>query len=159
MIPTLVPLLGSPWDVLPPGIHAAALEEIEARFAYNPRRRELYAGLIEASVCLAAAGCRTVVLDGSYVSAKALPADYDACWDPEGMDFGKLDPIFADFDNGRANQKARFGGEFFPSILMEVGSGRAFIDFFQVDRFTGKQKGILSITISTDQVVVRRMRQ
>lgn len=158
MIPALVSLPGSPWDVLPPGVYVATFEEIESRFAYNPRRRELYAGLVNASVLLAGAGCQTIALDGSYVSAKALPADYDACWDPKGMDFGKLDPIFADFENGRANQKARFGGEFFPSILMEVGSGRAFVDFFQVDRFTGGPKGILSITISRDEVVARRMK-
>ena len=158
MIPALVPLTGSPWDVLPPGVYAATFEEIEARFAYNPRRRELFEGLIGASMSLFGAGCRTVVLHGSYVSGKPIPGDYDACWDPAGMDFGKLDPVFGDFDNGRANQKARFGGEFFPSTMIEADSSRAFIDFFQVDRFTGKQKGILSISISTDQVVARRMK-
>jgi hypothetical protein len=75
------------------------------------------------------------------------------------MDFTKLDPVFGDFDNGRANQKARFGGEFFPSTMVESGSGRAFLDFFQVDRFTGEQKGVLSISINTDQAVARRMKQ
>jgi hypothetical protein len=158
MIPTLVPLLGSPWDVLPPGLHVTTFAEIEARFAYNPRRRELYAGLIGAAVSLAGAGCKTVLLDGSYVSAKPVPGDYDACWDPDGVDFDKLDPVFGDFNDGRANQKARFGGEFFPSTMIEADSSRAFMDFFQVDRFTGLRKGILSVAVSTDQAVARRMR-
>src|SRR5580700_9642316 len=103
MIPSLIPLPGSPWDVLPPGVHATTLAEVEDAFAYNRRRRELHAGLIDGSVTLAQAGCRCVLLDGSYVSAKPLPRDYDACWDPAGVDFGKLDPIFDDFDNERAN--------------------------------------------------------
>ena len=158
MIPHLVSFAGSPWDVLPPGVHATTLAEIESMFTYNPRRRELFGGLIDASVSLFGAGCQRVMLDGSYVSSKPVPGDYDACWDPAGMDFGKLDPVFADFDNGRANQKARFGGEFFPSTMIEADSSRAFVDFFQVDWFTGKQKGILSISISTDQVVARRIR-
>ena len=73
------------------------------------------------------------------------------------MDFAKLDPVFADFANGRAKQKAKFRGEFFPSTMIETASSRAFADFFQVDRFTGKQKGILSVSIGADAVVARRM--
>lgn len=158
MIPDLTPLLGSPWEVLPPGIHTATLHEVEGAFAYNPWRRALYAGLIDASVSLARAGCATVVLDGSYVSSKPLPRDYDACWDPAGMNFSLLDAVFRDFRNGRANQKARFKGEFFPSTMIATDIGRTFAEFFQIDRFTGKRKGILSISIATDDVVMRRMK-
>jgi hypothetical protein len=159
MIPDLISLPGSPWDVLPPGVHVATFAEVEVRFAYNERRRELLGGLVEASLSLVSAGCQRIILDGSYTTAKPIPTDYDACWDPTGMDFTKLDPVFGDFDNGRANQKARFGGEFFPSTMVESDSGRAFLDFFQVDRFTGEQKGVLSISINTDQTVARRMKQ
>ena len=148
MIPALVPISGSPWNVLPPGVHTATLAEIESTFAYNPRRRALFGGLVAATVHLGSVGCRRILLDGSYVSAKPLPGDYDACWDPDGVDFDRLDPIFDDFDNSRANQKARFGGEFFPSTLVEVGSGAFFAEFFQIDRFTGREKGILAITLS-----------
>jgi hypothetical protein len=156
MIPALVAVPGSPWDVLPPGIHAATLAEIEQAFTYNPFRRALFAGLVDAAVHLSLVGCRRVLLNGSYVSAKPVPADYDACWDPDGVDFAKLDRVFDDFDNGRANQKARFGGEFFPSSLIELDSGAAFAEFFQIDRFTGKKKGILQIGLATDETVARR---
>jgi Family of unknown function (DUF6932) len=158
MIPTLIAVPGSPWNVLPPGIHQATLMEVEQTFTYNPHRRELFTGLLSAAAHLYSVGCRRVLLDGSYVSGKPVPADYDACWDPGGVDFAKLDPVFDDFDDGRANQKARFGGEFFPSTVIELDSGAVFAEFFQIDRFTGKKKGILSITLATDEAVARRMR-
>lgn len=158
MIPVLVAIPGSPWDVLPPGIHLATLAEVEQTFTYNPRRRALFAGLVDAASHLALVGCRRILLDGSYVSAKATPGDYDACWDPDSVDLNKLDIVFDDFDNGRANQKARFGGEFFPSTLVEAASGAAFAEFFQIDRFTGRRKGILAIALATDETVARRMK-
>lgn len=159
MIPQLIRLSGSPWDVLPPGIHPATVAEIEATFAYNQRRRALLKGLVDACVSLATAGCRILFLDGSYVSAKPIPGDYDACWEPDGVDFAKLDPIFGDFDDGRTRQKARFGGEFFPSTMIETSIGGIFVEFFQVDRFTGKPKGVLSVSIETDEAVMGRARQ
>lgn len=158
VIPALVTIIGAPWDVLPPGIHLATLTEIAAVYTYNARRRELYAGLIEAAVHLYQVGCQTVLLDGSYVSAKPIPGDYDACWEPIGVDFAKLDPVFDDFSNGRAAQKARFGGEFFPSSLVEATSSATFANFFQTEGFTGKKKGILSISLTTDEVVARRLK-
>lgn len=156
MIPALISISGSPWDVLPPGVHAATLAEIEAAYAYNAHRRTLFRGLVAAVLVLARCGCCYVLLDGSYVSAKPLPGDYDACWEPDGVDFDKLDPIFGDFDNGRANQKRHFGGEFFPATLIAADIGAAFKEFFQTDKFTGKKKGILSISLNTDETILRR---
>ena len=157
MIPALVPLTGSPWLVLPPGIHQATLNEVAASFAINPRRIELFAGFVDASGRLLHAGCMTVYLDGSYVTGKPLPADFDACWDPSGVDSSRLDPVFLQFANGRAAQKAAFKGEFFPSSMMCVDVGQAFVDFFQQDRFTGKQKGIISISLSADPLLSRKV--
>lgn len=157
MIPALVRLPGSPWPLLPPGIHHASLEDVATAFATNAWRRELFDGLIDASDRLRVAGCPTVYLDGSYVSGKPEPGDFDACWDPCGVDPGKLDPLFLDFSNGRAAQKAVFKGEFFPSSTICVDIGRTFVDFFQLDRFTGKQKGIVSIALLSDQVLSRKV--
>lgn len=159
MIPQLVPLQNSPWDVLPPGVHAATFAEVQSAYSYNAKRRRLYDGLLDASVLLAQVGCGTVLLDGSYVTAKQVPGDFDACWVPDGMDLGKLDAVFSDFSNGRANQKARFGGEFFPSTIIESQTGVSFSEFFQTDRFTGKRKGILSVSLLTDPEVARRIRK
>jgi len=159
MIPQLVALAGSPWDVLPPGIHSATLSEVEARFSYNSPRRALYGGLVDAAIYLVQAGCQIILVNGSYVSGNPVPRDFDACWEPNGVDFNKLDPVFGDFADGRANQKARFGGEFFPSTMIAADIGAAFPELFQTDRFTGKRKGILSLAISTDQTVTQRIRQ
>jgi uncharacterized protein DUF6932 len=157
MVPALVPLAGSPWTVLPPGAHAASLEDVATAFATNAWRRKLFDGLVLASGKLRLAGCPTVYLDGSYVTGKPRPGDFDACWDPIGVDQAKLDPLFLEFANGRAAQKAAFKGEFFPSSMMCVDVGQAFVDFFRLDRFTGKQKGIITIPLSADPLLSRRV--
>lgn len=146
-------ILGSPWSVLPPGIHQASLSEIETLFATNPWRRELFAGLVVALIRLRLAGCLIVYLDGSYVTGKPQPGDYDACWDPNGVDPAKLDPVFLQFGDGRSAQKAAFKGEFFPSSMMCLDVGKAFVEFFQRDRFTGQQKGIVAIPLSADPLL------
>jgi hypothetical protein len=157
MIPSLVPLSGSPWSVLPPGAHGASLKDVEAAFATNTWRRDLFDGLVLASGKLRLAGCPTIYLDGSYVTDKPTPGDFDACWDPTGVDPTKLDPVFLQFANGRAAQKAVFKGEFFPSSMMCTDVGQAFVEFFQIDRFTGNRKGIISISLSTDPLLSRKV--
>jgi hypothetical protein len=88
-----------------------------------------------------------VYLAGSFVAREAHPGDFDACWDVQGVDDHKLDPIFWDFSRGRAAQKQRFLGEFFPAQLPEGATGRAFVDFFQVSKLTGEPKGIVAIRL------------
>jgi hypothetical protein len=88
-----------------------------------------------------------VFLDGSFVTRKIHPADFDACWDVQNVDDDQLDPVFWDFSEGRAAQKRRFLGEFFPAQLPEGATGRAFIEFFQVNKLTGEPKGILAIRL------------
>jgi hypothetical protein len=155
MIPALVPMPGAPWRVLPPGIHAATLSEVEATFAINQPRRDLFVGFIDGAASLLSAGCGTVYLDGSYVTAKPIPSDYDACWHPSGVDPTKLDPVFFDFTNQRQAQKAKFKGEYFPSTMPNTPT-QPFIEFFQNERFTGGRKGIVSIILKNDPMLMRR---
>jgi hypothetical protein len=72
------------------------------------------------------AGCKAVFLDGSFVTATAQPGEFGACWDMNGVNPDRLDAVLVEFDNGRALQKARFGGELFPAQLPKgrSGSGR-----------------------------------
>jgi hypothetical protein len=130
---------------LPEGAHTASWDELVDRFGWTPRRRQLLDGLAEALELLAEAGCTRIWLNGSFVTAKDEPADFDACWDPDGVDVDALDPVFLDFAAGRANQKARFGGELLPNVV-ESGSGLAFADFFQNER-DGGRKGIVVMLI------------
>ncbi|MFN7925715.1 MAG: hypothetical protein U0Q16_36785 [Bryobacteraceae bacterium] len=132
---------------LPPGVHFASLTEVEDRLAFTPRRRRLIAGFRKACDLLRRSGCRLVYLDGSFVTTKAQPGDFDACWDIQGVDEDTLDPVFWDFSSGRAAQKERFGGEFFPAHLPEGATGRTFVEFFQVNKTTGGPKGIVAIRL------------
>jgi hypothetical protein len=133
--------------LLPQGVHPATLEEVQERFGGNERREQLLIGLVEALRLLGAAGCRRVYINGSFVTSKERPNDIDVCWDIDGVDADALDPVFFDFEDGRAAQKARFGAEFFPAQVPEGLTGRAFLDFFQVDKQTGEPKGIIELRL------------
>ena len=93
------------------------------------------------------AGCRTAYVDGSFVTAKELPKDFDACWEEEGVNPDLLDPVLLIFDPGRAMQKAKFLGELFPASFISGSEGLSFLDFFQTDRSTGERKGIVAIDL------------
>ena len=98
-------------------------------------------------VALKRAGCQTVYLDGSFVTAKEVPGDYDACWEPSGVDLTLLDPVLQTFDPGRATQKAKYLGELFPSDIVATPEGDTFLDFFQNDKDSGKSKGIIALDL------------
>lgn len=157
MIPSLENPNQSPWPVLPAGIHIATMAEVEQVFAINAKRRRLFVGMQSAFIALRTAGCRTVYLDGSYVTAKPQPGDYDVCWDPAGVTHEKIDPVFLDFREKRKNQKLKYGGEFFP-FGAHAEPGKTFLEFFQNDRFTGHPKGILSIDLTCEPLECGRAR-
>ncbi|MEN6333858.1 MAG: hypothetical protein ABFE01_06315 [Phycisphaerales bacterium] len=148
MIPDFVDI-GGPWLVLPPGMHNATMEEVRVRFAISDRRKSLFSGFEDAVVSLRNAGCRAILLDGSFVTAKPIPGDFDVCWETAGVNATKLDPVFLDFSDGRKKQKERFGGEFFPAdAFADTGHDFRFRDYFQIDKYTGEAKGIVCIRFS-----------
>ena len=120
---------------------------------FNPRRRRQFSGLTAALEQLARAGCRRAFLNGSFVTTKPNPGDYDACWDPTGVDHTALDPVLLTFTDGRAAQKRKYLGELFPSTIPANLAGTVFVEFFQVDRFTGQAKGILEIDLAADALL------
>jgi len=128
---------------LPAGIHLATWEEFVDRFGWNEHRRRLLRGMRTALKALQFAGCRKVYIDGSFVSAKEAPNDYDGCWDMEGVDPLRLDPILLQFDYKRAAQKTKYLGELFPAEDVELSSGVVFLELFQIDKATGEPKGII----------------
>ncbi|MDQ3132289.1 MAG: hypothetical protein M3Q99_16195 [Acidobacteriota bacterium] len=136
---------------LPPGIYAATWQEIVDRFGGNVHRRRLLSGLKTALQSLKDAGCQRVYIDGSFVTNKEFPNDFDCCWEEEEVNGDLLDPVLLIFDDGRAAQKAKFLGELFPANL--PGSiDKTFINFFQQDRDTGEPKGIVSIDLQGEQL-------
>ncbi len=94
------------------------------------------------------AGCRRVYLDGSFVTAKENPGDFDACWESDGVDGRLLDPVLLTFTHGRAAQKERYGGEFFIAEGRADPHGTRYLDFFQHTR-DGTPKGIVALTLGS----------
>jgi hypothetical protein len=139
-IPELDALIGN----LPPGVHDATWDELVDAFGFNRRRAELLQGLREALESLAQAGCKRAYIDGSFVTAKERPGDFDGCWEAAGVDPTLLHPELLDFREARAAQKAKYGGELFLANAPADPAGRAFLEFFQTDR-EGRPKGIVAI--------------
>ncbi|MCE5181517.1 MAG: hypothetical protein LLG15_06945 [Betaproteobacteria bacterium] len=102
---------------------------------------------MRAATALRVAGCQRVFLDGSFVTTKALPGDYDLCWSITAVNHLLLDPVLLDFSNGRQAMKTKYHGDLFPAETKEGASGRIFLDFFQIDKATGNPKGIVQLDL------------
>ena len=129
MLPPPDPASGN----LPPGIHEASWDESVERFGRTVHRRELLRGLYEAMLALRAAGCQRLYLNGSFVTEKAVPGDFDGCWEMAGVDFewlSELEPALLDWSDRRAAQKARFGGELFIAEAIADTLGTEYLEFF-----------------------------
>jgi hypothetical protein len=143
MIPEADPSTG----YLPFGVHDAPWTEVAYRFGANSHRARLVGGLLAALQNLAGAGCRSVLLDGSFVSIKTLPEDYDGAWDTHGVNPYRLDPVLLDFANGRAAMKSKYLGELFPATAA-ASPGILYRDFFMKDR-SGVPKGVVNIDLGS----------
>lgn len=135
---------------LPPGVHWAEWEEFQEIFGTNLTRQRMVDGLELAMTQLKAAGCRTIYIDGSFVTTKQKPGDFDACWEDNGVDINYLQsiaPALFNFALLRAEQKIKYKGEIFPSNYPANDSGTAYIDFFQFDTRTNTRKGIIAIDL------------
>ncbi len=135
---------------LVPGVHAVSWDEFVSEFGFNSHRLSLIEGLKKAIDDLKSAGCKRIYVDGSFVSKKVTPNDYDACWEHAGMDMEKLYndyPIFFDVRPPRANQKKYYKGELFiAAAVAKLNPITMYINFFQSDR-EDKPKGVISILL------------
>lgn len=131
---------------LPPGIHRASWDDVRHRFGFTAHRRYLLIGAYRAIVDLAEAGCQRVWLDGSFVTAKEHPNDFDLAWDTTGVKGALLHPVLLDTIPPRHAQHARYGGDVIPNVT-ESGSGMPFREFFQVDAITGERRGIVELDL------------
>ncbi len=133
---------------LPEGIHNSSLQEFKERFCYNPKRAWLTDGLDLLLSNLTKAGCARVFIDGSFVTAKKIPGDYDLLWSLDVQHPERIDPVLLDCEPAnKAMAEARYRGDIFPAEIMEGGSGKPFLEFFQTDKNTGSKKGIVEILL------------
>ncbi len=133
---------------LPPGVHFCEWEEFVERFGTNDLRLRLMSGLRKAMEQLKIAGCRTIYIDGSFVTIKPDPGDFDACWDTEDVDINYLRSQAPKLLNcyDRAGQKAQYKGELFPSEQPIGNYGMDSFELFQRDR-QQNIKGIIAIDL------------
>lgn len=140
MIPEFDPETG----YLPAGEHEASWTEFSARFGWNDHRRRLLRGLERMARSLQRAGCVFFLVDGSFVTAKEEPADFDACCDFSTVNVAKADlTLFGT----RSEMKVEYLGELFPEQYV-ADDEFTFREFFQTDR-DGRAKGIIRLRLET----------
>jgi hypothetical protein len=136
---------------LVPGIHFMTWEGFYDQFNFSPKRKILLEGLERAITILRQCGCTVIYIDGSFVTQKLEPNDYDACWEGD-FDFVCanmliIEPVFLDFLNGRKNQKIKYEGEFLPAECSADSIGTKYLEFFQQIKFSTNKKGIVAIKL------------
>jgi Family of unknown function (DUF6932) len=105
------------------------MDEIRVSFATNAARQRLFSGFEKVVAALQHANCQTIYLDGSFVTGKPTPDDFDGCWEPAGVQVSKLDPVLLKFKPPRTEQKSKYFGEMFVSSA-PAAPGKIFLDFF-----------------------------
>lgn len=138
---------------LPPGIYEITIEEIKKYYSFSPKRKKLINGLKEMLEALKDIGCKKFYLDGSFVTDKLEPSDFDACWELHSkIDLDKLKKKYPElllFNPPRTEQKSKYLGEALISnqpLIDESGNKVLTLDFFQKDRAM-HPKGILLIKL------------
>jgi hypothetical protein len=129
------------------GVHPLSWVDFLAAFAWNSHRAFLAGGLHRALTNLKTAGCRAAMVDGSYVTAKELPGDFDVAFDPNGVNGALIDPVLLRHDDGRKSMKAKYFGELFPwGHVACLATGLIYQEFFQKDR-DGYAKGVVLLDV------------
>ncbi len=135
---------------LPPGIHTTTWQEFCQRYGYTKHRKELLEGLEKGMNQLRNVGCKCIWVDGSFITKKHRPKDFDACWDEEDVNFPFIEtmyPTLLNFDNKNIKQKDTYSGEFFPSQwTASKNPKRTYLAYFQLDR-EDNPKGIIKILL------------
>ncbi len=134
---------------LPEGIHYATFSEFVAKFAYNPKRAWLIDGLKLLMTTLRKANCKLIYIDGSFVTDKELPSDYDLCWSVHNVNYNEIAELLDFSAIGRKKMETKYRGDIFPAEIPEGLSGKLFLDFFQQDKNTGVPKGIIAIELGS----------
>jgi hypothetical protein len=141
----------TPAGLLPIGIHRATAHEVIQRFGWTAERRRLLVAIGRAAQALQIAGCLRFWIDGSFVTAKPDPRDWDGCWDPLGVSPLRLDPVLQDFSaDGRERMRIKYLCDLVPSTFIEKRSSSTFLEYFQMDKL-GRPKGVVEVLLPRGQ--------
>jgi len=116
---------------LPPGIHAATWREFKKRFGYNQKRKWLIEGLKMLLNELVSVRCSAVYVDGSFVTDKEIPGDYDLCWKMEGVFIEDLDPVLMNYTlKGKKQIEEKYRGDIRGAEFSVRETGASYLIFF-----------------------------
>jgi hypothetical protein len=135
---------------LEPGFYDMSLEEVRSIFCHNKHRSWLFEGIELAIEHLKKIGCKTIFLDGSYITKKELPKDFDLCWDDTDLSIvtaAKICPELFDCGWRMQKMKNRYRGDVAPAnSIADFNKGINFLGYFTEDK-QGRDKGIIRISI------------
>ena len=116
---------------LDPGIHKMTWEEFYAFFSFSERRIELLKGLEKVVAILREIGATHIYIDGSFVTNKLDPKDWDACYDCPLSQLDKLARIYP--FHSKEEQKRLYKGElyFAGHSPFFINRDVSYLDFFQ----------------------------
>ena len=138
---------------LPEGHHAATWEEIAARFGGTPgsRRADVLASLLawRDSLCANGIGGR-LILNGSFVSAKEAPGDFDCIFvynEPGSQVIQQDAQAKALLDNVYC--KGHYGGDVLAFAEASIRDFPQFCrtDSFDLNKLTRQPKGVLEVEV------------
>jgi len=97
--------------VLDPGIYEMTWKEFYDSFSFSRRRKELLEGLEKVVAILRETGATHIYIDGSFVTDKVNPNDWDACYD---CPLSQLDILAKMYPFGnKKEQKKEYKGELY----------------------------------------------
>jgi len=133
--------------MLPPGIHKSSWSEFCKRYGYNDKRKELLDGLRLLLDELKKVGCQAVYVDGSFVTEKDAPNDYDLCWKMDNVLVEDLDPVLLDYTlSGKEKIAQKYKGDIRGAEFAVRETGATYLEFFQHDQ-NGEPKGVMQLTL------------
>lgn len=142
----MIPIF-NPGGQLPEGIHEATWSEFLERYDITAHRGTLIEGMKKLILHLKAVGCRALYVDGSFVTDREIPNDYDACWDVHGVKAEKVDKLLLQFsDEAKAEIQDKYKGDIRPDSFSPMETSGTYLEFFQMDR-DGNRKGIIRLSL------------
>lgn len=129
------------------GIHTATWDEFQNLLSYNSKRIWLLEGLTMLLIELSKVCCSAVYVDGSFVTNKEIPGDYDLCWKMEGVIIEDLDPVLTNYTlQGKKAIEDKYRGDIRGAEFSVRETGVSYLEFFQHDR-DGSAKGIVELLL------------
>ncbi|MFH6780892.1 MULTISPECIES: DUF6932 family protein [Methylobacterium] len=143
----MIPEFEQSTGYLPEGEHFADWDELTARFAWNPHRQRIHSGLQRLARALRDERCGLFLLDGSFVTRKEFPGDFDACCDYTGMSPIALTRLR--LMGSKEIMKAEYHGEVY-AYAQQVSSQNqyTFREFFQRD-IEDIRKGMVRLNLES----------